>query len=255
MHFNGLLNPSSYLTRTSNASGNNNVLTFSAWVKRSKINGDHFLFSEASSSHSSNPYISYAAFTNSDNLKAYSIVASGTVNHNVTSSAVFRDMSSFYHVVYVYDTSNADTAQRVKIYVNGGLLAAGTYTMGNTTTVFNTGNGQIIGDEAVRFRYGFPGYMANIHFVDGQALGPEYFAKTDTTSGSWIPKEFDGTSSTGGANANGANPSNAAGYDTLYGINGFHLDFRASSLVFDGSTLSSVNDVSGRTTPNNWTAS
>ena len=151
---------------------------------------------------------------------------------------------------------------RIKIYKNGILQ---TFTSESTTpqypginaniTHFNSPQKHTIGyadsyGGSAFYQY----YLADIYFIDGQALGPEYFGKTDTATGAWIPKEFDGTSSTGGANANGANPSNAAGYDTLYGINGFHLDFRASSLVYSGSTLSTVNDVSGRTTPNNWTA-
>ena len=158
----------------------------------------------------------------------------------------YRDYSSWYHIVL---QNNSNTA---RFWINN---FAGT-TDGSTVatvTSFNFKTTLYIG------AYGttspnFNGYMANIHFVDGQALSPDYFAKTDTATGSWIPKEYDGTSSTGGANATGANPSNAAGYDTLYGTYGFHIDFRASSLVYSGSSLTTVNDVSGRTTPNNVTA-
>lgn len=246
LYFNGG-NGGAYLSRTSNSSGSSTTLTFSAWIKRAALSSDYFLFSEAPSSHQNNPYITYSAFNSSDNINSYSYYSSA-VKHNVVSSAVFRDTSSFYHVVYVYDIGNSDSAQRVKIYVNGSLLSTGTYTMTADATVFNTGNEQIIGNEGVRFRYGFPGYMANIHFVDGQALGPEYFGKTDTTTGTWIAKAYDGTTNETGT------PSSSSDYDTLYGSNGFHLDFRASSLVYNGSTLTTVNDVSGRTTPNNWTA-
>ena len=89
--------------------------------------------------------------------------------------------------------------------------------------------------------------MANIHFIDGHALSPDYFAQTDTETGSWIPKEYDGTSSAGGTAVTGT-------IDNKYGTNGFHLDFRPSSLVYSGSTLTTVNDVSGITNPNNWSA-
>ena len=170
----------------------------------------------------------------------------GSTSH--TTSPALRDTSAWYHVVM----SAASGTNNIILYVNGTNVFAGDEGTGSMTV--NTNIIHTIGKRSSGSSSYFNGYMANIHFIDGHALNPNYFAKTDTATGAWIPKEFDGTSSTGGANANGANPSNAAGYDTLYGINGFHLDFRASSLVYSGSTLSTVNDVSGRTTPNNWTA-
>ena len=46
--------------------------------------------------------------------------------------------------------------------------------------------------------------MADVHFIDGQALVPTYFAHTHPSTGRWSPKRYQGT----------------------YGTNGFHLEFK-----------------------------
>ena len=55
----------------------------------------------------------------------------------------------------------------------------------------------------------FNGYMADIHFIDGQGLGPTNFGQT--VDGMWVPKQYSGSG---------------------YGVNGFHLDFSPENLVF-----------------------
>ena len=64
-----------------------------------------------------------------------------------------------------------------------------------------------------------------------------------------IPKTYDGTSPTGAA----INDASTHGTSTgIFGTNGFHLDFSSNSLVYNGTALTTVNDVSGR--GNHWTA-
>ena len=53
----------------------------------------------------------------------------------------------------------------------------------------------------------FDGYMAEVNFIDGQALGPEYFGFTEFQTGAWKPR----------------------GYSGSYGTNGFRLDFSDNS--------------------------
>ena len=85
----------------------------------------------------------------------------------------------------------------------------------------------------------FNGYMANLQFIDGQALDASAFGQymVDTngnTTSAWVPKLYDGD----------------------YGTNGFLLDF--SSLELDGNgEIIQVNDTAPKTdgqSPNNWTA-
>ena len=72
--------------------------------------------------------------------------------------------------------------------------------------------------------------MANIQFIDGQALEPSAFA--ETVDGVLVPKQYEGT----------------------YGTNGFHLDFAPENLEYksDGETINRVLDESPNS--NHWTA-
>ena len=54
----------------------------------------------------------------------------------------------------------------------------------------------------------FDGYMAEVNFIDGQALTPSSFAETDTETGQWIPKNTSGLT---------------------FGTNGFRLQFLDNS--------------------------
>ena len=67
------------------------------------------------------------------------------------------------------------------------------------------------------------GYLADIHFIDGQALTPSSFGETDTTTGVWQPKAYSGT----------------------YGTNGFFLPFSDNT-----STTTLGYDAAGS---NDWT--
>ncbi|NBW21203.1 MAG: hypothetical protein EBR82_75900, partial [Caulobacteraceae bacterium] len=75
----------------------------------------------------------------------------------------------------------------------------------------------------------FDGYLADIYFIDGQALDPSSFTETDATTGQLIPKAFSGT----------------------YGTNGFHLDF-ADNSNNTASTLGKDSAGSNNWTPNNF---
>jgi hypothetical protein len=72
--------------------------------------------------------------------------------------------------------------------------------------------------------YKFDGYLADIHFIDGQALDPTSFGEFDT-NGVWQPIDASGLT---------------------YGTNGFHLPFS------DNSTAAALGtDTSGNS--NTWT--
>ena len=66
--------------------------------------------------------------------------------------------------------------------------------------------------------------MAEVNFVDGQALTPTSFGEIDPTTGVWVPKKYTGT----------------------YGTNGFYLPFSDGT-----STTTLCYDQSGNT--NHWT--
>jgi hypothetical protein len=116
------------------------------------------------------------------------------------------------HVVYQQNGS-AQT-----IYVNGSSVATGT----TAAAVFNTAIAHQIG--AANTTNFSDGYIAEVNFIDGQALSPGSFGQT--TGSVWVPKQYVGT----------------------YGTNGFYLKFN------DATTTTTIgNDSSGNA--NNWTTS
>ena len=231
---------SSYLSRSQTA-GNRTTMTYSLWVKRGLTGSGHLLYDGNASNAES------AIYFTSDKLQIEYYHGS-SYSYYKRSANLLRDLSAWYHLVFVIDTSNSLSAQQFRIYINSVEIANDVYAAptaslnmdfnenGSTLEMGRRGSGSY-----------FNGYIANIHFIDGHALNPNYFAKTDTATGAWIAKEYDGTGLSGDTAVTGTT-------DQKYGSNGFLLDFRASSLVYSGSSLSTVNDVSGRTTPNNWTA-
>ena len=94
-----------------------------------------------------------------------------------------------------------------KIYINGEQETAATYNAPtqNADLVINAnGATHQIGNYSTNK---FDGYLAEVHFVDGQQLAPTDFGYTEFQTNVWRPKRYQGT----------------------WGTNGFYLDFRDSS--------------------------
>jgi len=116
------------------------------------------------------------------------------------------------------------------MYVNGVSITAyssPTYPPLNLDTAFNTAAIHTVGTRSTPVNY-FSGYLADIHFIDGQALTPSSFGEFDATTGVWNPKAYTGT----------------------YGTNGFHLDFADNSAA-TATTLGKDSAGSNNWTPNN----
>jgi len=210
-------NDSAYLSRTPSVAGNRKTWTWSCWVKRGNLS----LGSQSTIFHSygSGNQRTELTFETDGELK----FQQGTSGADgiATTTALFRDTSSWYHIMVVADFSNGTAGNRFKLYVNGSEAA-------NTiNAAFADANGQmptanvaieIGGRTNNRF---FDGYLAEVNFVDGQALTPADFGETDEDYGHWKPIEYAGT----------------------YGTNGFYLDFSNSGSL--------GTDASSNT--NNWT--
>jgi hypothetical protein len=116
----------------------------------------------------------------------------------------------------------------VRCYVNGTEIAyASRSNPTNTNTAINgSGNYHRMGFFRTAEPRPMDGYMAEVNFIDGQALTPSSFGKTDAATGQWIPKKFAGT----------------------YGTNGFYLNFNDTSNT-TAATLGKDSSGNG----NNWT--
>jgi hypothetical protein len=213
---------SAYLSRAFGTATNNLKWTWSAWVKRGALSANIGLLGASTDAFSTNWFEFY--FGTNDTLK-FDQRASSTANVNATTTAVFRDPSAWYHIVFVYDSPNATANNRTTLYVNG-VLQALTYSVGpfaqNTASQLN-GSGYLVGMSPSAVGY-FDGYMTEINFIDGQALTPSSFGSTNATTGVWQPAKYTGT----------------------YGTNGFYLNFSSN-----GSSAALGTDFSGNS--NTWT--
>ena len=198
-------NESVYLERTPSADGNKQVATLSFWIKNCGV---------SDSGATDNTRIMYAGNSTSDasywqimhtsakfNINNY---RSGPGNGNWTTDAQYRDPGAWYHYVVSYNQGTVNT------YVNGELQSQ-SVTIGGWSgavdTAFNS-NGvlMVVGPKTTTASVKSI-YLAEYHWIDGQALDPSYFGETDSSTNQWVPKFYVGT----------------------YGTNGFYLNFSDSA--------------------------
>ena len=191
-----------YLSWTPAAAGNRKTWTWSGWVKRGNLpSSDVYLFGNSNGSNQG----FHVRFDSSDTLTFlnYPSSASG----HLTTSRVFRDTSAWYHIVLVWDTTDATSGDRMRMYINGERETAFGTASYPSLNLDGTWNSTSYGDHAIgRNNYNgryFDGYMAEVNFVDGTALDPTSFGETDA-NGQWVPI---------------TSPS------VTYGTNGFYLPF------------------------------
>lgn len=204
---------SSYLSRTPSTAGNRKTWTWSGWAKTA-LTSDPRIFSAGTGDTKTE--ITFGAASGNFGFRHKT---SSTVNKNTAASALLRDSSAFYHLVVSVDFNQSTS---VILYVNGVQitdLSSSNYPTSSENTYINNNQQHNIGYLDSTASTYFSGYLANIQFIDGQALDASYFGETKDDI--WIPKAYTGS----------------------YGTNGFHLDFADSSNI--------GNDVSGNN--NDWT--
>ena len=225
---------SAYLNRTPASAGNRKTWTWSGWVKRGSLGVTQWLFDADNGSTDSTEF--NFAINSGDALS----VGGSLTTWRVTTQ-VFRDVGAWYHVVLAVDTTQATANNRIRLYVNGSEITAFS-TLNNPTQNLDLAVNQAIA-HYIGIRTGLTSplsaYLAEVNFVDGQALTPSSFGETDSNTGVWKPKAYTGT----------------------YGTNGFYLPFKTASqwsgyfdgtgdyLSFNGSTGTTL---SGDFTVESW---
>jgi len=194
---------SAYLNRTFGTPTNNTTWSWSAWIKRGGLGAgaNSILWAGAAGN------LSGIGFT-SDLLTFYASAGTAVAQ----STAVFRDPAAWYHMVFI---SNGTT---IVAYVNNVQVLS--YT--GTLTQLNAAGEQLLCCYRASSSF-FDGYMAEVNFIDGQALTPSSFGAYSIYN-QWLPKKYAGT----------------------YGTNGFYLPFTNNA---SAATLG--NDFSGNS--NTWT--
>ena len=214
---------SAYLSRTFGSPTSSTVWTFSAWCKRGTLGSTSYLLGASTTTN--------FGFNSSNQLV---LTLNGTTA--CTSTAVFRDPSAWMHIVYQQNGS-AQT-----IYVNNASVATGT----TAAAIFNTAIAHQVGAaNTINF---FDGYLANVYFIDGQALTPSSFGQTDAITGVWVPKAYSGTFGTNGffLQFKDAASTTTIGYDTSGNSNNFTTSGISvtSGVTFDQMTDTPTNNYS-----------
>jgi hypothetical protein len=194
--------------------------TFSTWVKKSgaDLNLRQTLISNMVSGSEARISLDYNSSSYYD--KVYSEqFGTGTYSYD----AVLRDVSGWYHLVFIWDTTQSSAVDRQKFYINGTQQDVGSTRSNwslNDTVHYNTApsntNGYSIGYHGFLhtegYSYGLYGYLAETIGIDGQDVSISDLGETKNSV--WIPKEYTGS----------------------FGNNGFRLTYsNASSLGADSS--------------------
>ena len=177
---------STYLTRTPSSTGNRQIFTFSAWVKRSSITTSDTLFYTGPNAATSG--MISLRFTSSGTINVYQT----DIGSFITTNRLFRDTSAWYHIVLAIDTTQATPDDRRKLYINGvqeTSFSTSTEINRNLSLSVNTsGQLQRIGtyaDSSGTLENQFNGSMSYVALVDGTAELPTIFGETDSVTGQW----------------------------------------------------------------------
>jgi hypothetical protein len=209
---------SAYLNRTYVAAPTDyRKFTFSAWVKLGALGVSRRLLDAGFGSDTGLLNIG------TDGSLNFAIVTAGAATDYLKTNNLLRDPSAWYHIVFTCDTSVG--SNQFKYYING---VQASYSI-NSSIITNYGTGlnsalasAQLGRSATYAQH-FDGYMAEVNFIDGQALTPSSFGSTNALTGVWQPARYTGT----------------------YGTNGFYLPFTDNSALTTSSNVGLGRDYSG----------
>lgn len=210
-----------HLSRTFSTFTDLNVGTISFWLKRSGLGAGVI----AAGWDGGVSYSGSIQFNSSDNALQVSI--GGAAAYTFKTNAILRDTNAWYHVVAAWDRGAA-AADKVKVWINGVAQTSSdtgyqSWTSGDCQIWASNSGNRIGRGDADRYGNLLNGYLAEYHYVDGQALDESSFGEFDTNN-NWNPKAYSGS----------------------YGSNGFYLKFADNSSDSALGTDSSGNG-------NNWT--
>ena len=163
---------SAYIQKNFSSASNRKTWTLSFWVKLCGTSGH--LISAGND-----------AFQFELRSDGQYLIANTGCFGNTYSTAVFRDYSAWQHFVIEHDATNT----YCKIYVNGSLQK--TISASNADGSFNNNTAHNFNGRSTSLDSFTDFYLADVHFIDGQALTADDFGAPDD-NGVWQPKEFDG---------------------------------------------------------------
>jgi hypothetical protein len=217
----------SVMKRTPSTTGNRKTWTVSMWLKRhadSVSGGTNHTYGvfwgtdDGGGTH----YTQLTFYHPNSQIDFTSYHYSSGATFRLRTNRIFRDTSAWFHLVFVLDTTQSTTANRMKMYINGieetsfsdrsdpAQNRDGWVNYANNYDML-LGNGYIGNAGNVNYQTSFG--VAELNFIDGTALTPSSFAETNSATGQWVPKEYSGS----------------------YGTNGYYLKFVSGAIGTDSS--------------------
>ena len=157
--------------------------TYSVWVKRGQLGAIQTI---ASMWNDGNNH-TILRFNNDDSIAFYDY-SSSSISGELVTNALYRDTNAWYHIVAQFDSTQATSGDRMKLYVNGERITSFTgteaYPSQNFTPTANTsGTDNYLGARGDGANY--DGLMSHAHFTDGYAYDASAFGSTDSVTGEW----------------------------------------------------------------------
>ena len=189
------------LSRTPSSAGNRRKWSWSGWVKRAELGTYQVIWAAKTNTAS--------IFWSPGNILRFEQYnGAGGYNFRRNFNPVMRDVSAWYHMLFIYDSAQGTETDRSQFYLNG-VRQTIDYTYDampqNFESEWNNTEEHYIGNLG---SWNYEGYVAEVHFIDGLVKAPADFGETGDY-GEWKPIEYEGT----------------------YGTNGFYLDFSNSGAL------------------------
>jgi hypothetical protein len=170
------------LKDASSTAGNRRTFTISMWIKKSNIDVDFQVLAGASDRNTFTDAIGIGAQGGGGTNDVFYMYVGG---NTLSTSAVFRDPTAWYHVLWAIDTTQPSDNSRVRVFVNGvNYDLSGTQPSVNLETNFNRSasdythsspaGGMYVGSNYAYSGY-FDGYISEYALVDGLAYMPSAF--------------------------------------------------------------------------------
>ena len=184
------------LTRSLTGQSVTRTWSLSWWFKRSTLGTVQRMWS--SDDDSAGNHDDFFQFNTNDKL-TFGFYSSGYYA-NFETSRVFRDVSSWYHCLFVWDTTQGTSGNRVKVYINGTQetsFGTETYPGENSNSFiggWSSNNYPLeFGRRGLNGTQYFDGYLAEAVFIQGVALSPTDVGEFDSDSPRiWKPIDVSG---------------------------------------------------------------
>jgi len=202
-----------YMSKTISSTSSRTTWTFSTWFKLGNAGITVSYSGLFNSVWNSSNYVNIGISNSSGYGIDFLLYNSNSTLGRLYTTRSFRDPSAWYHLVAVLDTTNNTSSERMRLYINGQretIFTNETYPSKDATPLVNYATavhslGRVY-NAGTYSGYYYDGYMAETHFLDGYAYGPEYFGVSNS-SGIWIPIEYTGSYGTNGFKIDGSDSS------------------------------------------------